>query len=128
MPIKLSELIDTNNHARTYIWYKTELLLLQTRDKIWTIPGGHIKKGERPEEAAVREVKEEIGIELPMEPRRIREVDNDEGGVLYLFEVQTNQKFEEIRPSRDFRQFKWFEIDSIPTHLMTPIIAKNIKI
>jgi 8-oxo-dGTP diphosphatase len=50
---------------------KGELLLL-LRDNIpsighpnhWTIPGGVIEEGETPEEAALREVQEEIGVRL----------------------------------------------------------------
>lgn len=32
----------------------------------WSIPKGHIDKGETAEEAAVREVEEEVGIRVPM--------------------------------------------------------------
>ena len=31
---------------------------------VWTIPGGHIELGERMEEALVREVKEETGLDV----------------------------------------------------------------
>jgi 8-oxo-dGTP pyrophosphatase MutT (NUDIX family) len=39
-------------------------LLIQTTysGKYWTLPGGGIKQKETPEEAAIREVKEEVGI------------------------------------------------------------------
>jgi mutator protein MutT len=30
----------------------------------WTLPGGKVEKGESPEQAIVREVKEEIGLDL----------------------------------------------------------------
>lgn len=38
------------------------IALILGRDKVWTFPKGHLEKGEKPEEAAVREVGEEIGI------------------------------------------------------------------
>lgn len=31
---------------------------------MWDVPGGHVEKGETPEECIVREMKEEIGLEL----------------------------------------------------------------
>jgi len=30
----------------------------------WDVPGGHVEEGERPEECIVREMREEIGVEL----------------------------------------------------------------
>ncbi|AKM82802.1 TPA: NUDIX domain-containing protein [Candidatus Berkelbacteria bacterium] len=36
--------------------------VILNHDKQWTFPKGHIEKGEKPEEAAIREVGEEIGI------------------------------------------------------------------
>src|SRR3982750_4752471 len=41
------------------------LLIRQTYgDMLWTLPGGLIKRDEAPEEAARREVREEVGVEL----------------------------------------------------------------
>ncbi len=42
---------------------RSEILLLQRKDvPIWVLPGGGIDPGERPEEAAIREVYEETGL------------------------------------------------------------------
>jgi 8-oxo-dGTP diphosphatase len=42
-----------------------ELLILQRRDvPVWTLPGGGIDAGESPEEAVVREVNEETGLDV----------------------------------------------------------------
>ncbi len=38
------------------------VLLLKDMNSTWTFPKGVIEKGERPEEAATREIKEEVGI------------------------------------------------------------------
>jgi 8-oxo-dGTP pyrophosphatase MutT (NUDIX family) len=39
-----------------------EILLVRSRRGLWTIPGGRIDRGETPEQAAVRELREEAGI------------------------------------------------------------------
>ncbi|MFA4946392.1 MAG: NUDIX domain-containing protein [Candidatus Micrarchaeia archaeon] len=39
------------------------LLLKQERSPFWLLPGGHIEDDELPHEAAIREVKEETGLE-----------------------------------------------------------------
>jgi diadenosine hexaphosphate hydrolase (ATP-forming) len=41
------------------------VLLLRRRDRSeWVFPKGHLEHGERPEDAAVREVREETGLEI----------------------------------------------------------------
>lgn len=39
---------------------------LRTDNRLWSQPGGHFKPGETPSEAAKRELKEEIGLEIPL--------------------------------------------------------------
>jgi len=39
-----------------------EVVLVRSRSGSWTIPGGRIKPGETPEQAALRELREEAGI------------------------------------------------------------------
>ncbi len=50
---------------------KNELLLFLRDDKpglpyanMWDVPGGHVEEGETPEECIVREMKEEIGLDI----------------------------------------------------------------
>lgn len=50
---------------------KQILLLLRDDDpeipypNMWDIPGGHVEEGETPEDCIVREMKEEMGIDIP---------------------------------------------------------------
>jgi len=48
-----------------YIIYKNKVLLIHHRKlDLWLPVGGHIDKNETPDQALVREVKEEIGIDI----------------------------------------------------------------
>lgn len=40
------------------------LLLLHTKFKVWLFPGGHVDPNEAPDDAVVREVKEETGLDF----------------------------------------------------------------
>ena len=54
--------------ARGIILRNNEVLMVQQRVQrgaiVWVFPGGGIEKGETPEEACIREVKEETGLEV----------------------------------------------------------------
>lgn len=44
---------------------QTQVLLIKRQDvPVWVLPGGGIEKGERPEEALIREVQEETGYQV----------------------------------------------------------------
>jgi 8-oxo-dGTP pyrophosphatase MutT (NUDIX family) len=59
------------------------LLLLHKKLGLWLPPGGHIDEGELPEEAALREIREETGLEVELVSPR-REPDPSAPGVRYL--------------------------------------------
>jgi len=61
----------TMHAAGCYVVYEERILILQRhKDKFqgstWGVPGGKIEQGEQPVEAVMREVKEEVGIILPI--------------------------------------------------------------
>jgi 8-oxo-dGTP diphosphatase len=57
--------------AAVALWHEDKVLLVRTsyRD-CYTLPGGFVRRGEPPEQAARREMREETGIDLPSEALR----------------------------------------------------------
>lgn len=57
---------DTQAIAAAVVLHERKVLLVRRRQKegslLWAFPSGHVEAGETPEEAAVREVKEEVGL------------------------------------------------------------------
>lgn len=66
-----------NSAGIAIVWKDKVLLVHPTNNKWWgtySIPKGEIEKDENPTEAAIRELKEEIGIELPISSVRENEL------------------------------------------------------
>src|SRR4030067_2262609 len=73
-----------------------EKILLEKRKNApgkgkWSVPGGLVEHGEGVEQAVIREVKEETGLDV-YEPRLVDVVDyvrsGERGGVLYHFVIR----------------------------------------
>ena len=94
----------------------------------WTLPGGFVDYGEHPREAAIREAKEELGIEIIIEDPRgetgqsfgdddgayIREEIFTEDGINWIsftYKCYADFKREEIIPKEDeIEEAMWFSI------------------
>ena len=80
----------------------------------WNGPGGKIEAGESPEEAMVREVKEEVGIDV-LSYRLLGHIEffsvNEEDWEVFVYRVEDFRgrpiETEEARP-------QWIDIDNIP--------------
>jgi 8-oxo-dGTP diphosphatase len=62
--------------AKVLFVNKHNEILLQLRTDKWSLFGGHIDEGETPEQAAVREIKEELGYNLQFFSKLHEEVDS----------------------------------------------------
>ena len=92
----------------------------------WCFPGGGIKPGETPEEAAVREVREETGVRC----KAIEGVlhDKRKKGVAFISCTASSTAWKSLKPNHEFASLGFFTTDEMNGlnlyHNVLPFIAK----
>ena len=86
------------------------ILLVLERER-WAYPGGRLEPGETPEQAAVREAREEMGVEVEL-GERLCTREWPDGFVLHVF-AATIAAGEPHAP-RGVREVRWFESSDLP--------------
>ena len=96
------------------------------RNNKWVFPGGHVKSGESPERAAVREVREETGVRC----HAISDPLDYDGKPDVAF-VVCRASSEELEPNHEFASLGWFterQMKSLKLyHNVRDLIAKAKK-
>ncbi len=91
----------------------------------WAVPGGHLEFGETPEECAMRETLEEVGIEI--DDIRFVGITNDifseEGRHYITIWMQGRLKSGEpgIAAAREVAEVGWFGWKALPSPLFLPL-------
>lgn len=81
----------------------------------WSFPGGYVNRGERVEEAAIREVKEETNLDIKLDS--LLGVFSEEGNpvVLLVYQAQLVGEVSEMRPQEEeVMELGFFGLDEIP--------------
>lgn len=102
--------------AVTIIFYDAKVLLVKRRDvPVWVLPGGGIEDGERPEDAAVREAKEETGIDVSV-VRKVGEwlATNKLASSAHVFECTPTHPPGELLPQKESKDVRFFSPDALP--------------
>ena len=92
-------------------------------DEFWKFPGGKVENfDESLEEAAKREVKEEMGLEVelikPIKPMMLK---LDDGRIVILIHY-LSKRLNEVSPGVEIREWGWYSLDDLPKDL-----APNIR-
>lgn len=96
-------------------------ILFGLRDdcKKWSAPGGHIDKGESPEEGLFREVKEETGLDIS--EAKLIAVKEEDGVTGYIYKVRVTGKQDFSKdPDKEFIQLQYKDIWDIRKDLYFP--------
>ena len=119
--IKLSTLLekhpdDIDSTSGVIIESNNKILIMTKTEGGYTIPKGHMRKGETPRQAMHRELKEETQITLPTEPKFLYKVERpiDKGGdYMYVFHYKSDK---ELQPTLDHEHTDWgyYDKDTIP--------------
>lgn len=100
---------------------QVKVLLIERKDEpckgMWAIPGGFMNMDETAEEAAIRELKEETGIELAKAEQigAFSKVDRDPRGrvITVAYYVIINHEAEAVGQD-DAKQARWFPLTNLP--------------
>lgn len=116
----------------------SEGILLARRDKapgtgLWSIPGGGVELGETQIQSAIREVKEETGVEcevLELVSTFDLITEDDDGAIEYHFllnHYMAKAVTEKAQPENADGEVGWFHPDNLPHDMASPKIEALIN-
>ena len=93
----------------------------------WLMPGGGVARGEPPDMALMRELKEEVGFKSGSAPELIRPYTRKGGwatNVVLLYRVRDAEI--DFKPNLEIREAKFFAPDALPPDI-TPATRRRIE-
>lgn len=105
----------------------------------WSVPGGLVERGESLREACCREVREETGLDVRLEPQPIklleRAIRNEAGQMAYhylIIDFWARIPASTPRAGSDVRQVKWVAVDQVRqldgTASLVEVIGRALRV
>jgi ADP-ribose pyrophosphatase YjhB (NUDIX family) len=89
------------------------LLLKKTEDGKWGLPGGHLTTGETPKQGLVREIKEELGVDIKSKNYHFLKKYMKGKKELNIFYLNNNINSNNIKLSEEHSEFNFFSYKQI---------------
>jgi len=99
LDIPNSKKIDTNRVSKIISTFNNKFLMLQKKNGQFELPGGHIQRGESPNNGAKREFFEETGVNI----KKINQISSNSSRVLYRGYINTSI----IKLSSEHKSFRF---------------------
>jgi mutator protein MutT len=90
------------------------LLLYRSDEEHWEVPGGKVEEGENPTEAAVREAKEEIGVDVSLE-KPFYSGEFQHNNIIFLwhcYQASIDEGEPEVKKDK-FEKLEWFKASEL---------------
>ena len=99
LDIPNSKKIDTNRVSKIISTFNNKFLMLQKKNGQFELPGGHIQRGESPNNGAKREFFEETGVNI----KKLNQISSNSSRVLYRGYINTSI----IKLSSEHKSFRF---------------------
>ncbi len=104
------------------IIYRDEILLVRRKDNgLWSFPGGYLKENENPFIGAIREIHEELGIELNFSCDSFVNIWEGKDKFVSIIPFDLTKKPDNIFLNNELTEYGYFNIKKLPGNLMMSV-------
>lgn len=113
----------------SYVILRKDNQILMTRrvntgyhDGDYSLPAGHIENGEFPDEAIIREAKEEIGVDL-IDLKFVTVLYTKDNYVCFFFETDKWEGEITNCEAEKCDDIQWFDLNNLPTNVVPEVVT-----